>query len=121
MDISCHQMYLPCIGIGIHLIDLLASEVTWKAPNNPNCCQYYLLIYQTDNQPPLLKATSTQLIEHGDVNLVPIESCHPYILAFLLHDVILHDTKRETNTKPAINALIYNGILPERYASTLVA
>jgi hypothetical protein len=26
---------------GLHPLELLAKEVSWKSPNNPGCCQHY--------------------------------------------------------------------------------
>jgi hypothetical protein len=43
---------------------------------------------------PLLKTVPTQLIEHGEANLVPTQSLY-FTEMPLVEEDILHDTKRE--------------------------
>lgn len=66
-----------CTRIGLHLIPLLAKgshgnpQTTWADDKAISCSS------QTDSKTPLLKTTSTQLTEHGEVKLVPTESFTP--------------------------------------------
>lgn len=43
----------------------------WKSPNNPGCCQDNRLLSTKDSKAPLLKTAHTELIDHGEVELVP--------------------------------------------------
>jgi hypothetical protein len=70
----------------------------------------------------LLNTIPSQLIEHGEIELVPTQSL------LLLHESVFgtgrysaHYQNRNVNTKPATNPVIYNGDLPERYAKAMVA
>lgn len=78
--------------IGIHLIELLAKGISWKIQNNPGCCQYCSL--KADNMALFLKTASIQLIEHGEVELVPTRTLQPYILLSLAKDSTLHFQQR---------------------------
>jgi hypothetical protein len=69
----------------------------------------------------LLKTISIQLIEHKK----SLACCHR---AFTLHASIIAIGRNTTGyqrkyvkTNPATNTLIYNGILPERYADAIGA
>jgi hypothetical protein len=57
----------------------------------------------------LLKATSIQLSELGELELVPMSSLHPYLLEPLVQGGTLQAPKENINTNPATNTLIYNG------------
>ena len=70
-------------------LDLIES----LSPNNSGRCQD--CSPQTDSKSPLLKTVSTQLTEHGEVELVPTYSLHPYILTPVIQEDILHTPKRE--------------------------
>ena len=74
--------------IGLHLIELLAKEISWEIQNNRGCCQYCSL--KSDNMALFLKTASIQLIEHGEVELVPIRTPQPYILVSLAQYSTLH-------------------------------
>ena len=41
---------------------------------------------QSPDKAPLLKITPTQLTEHGEVELVPTWSLHPYVLTSLVQE-----------------------------------
>lgn len=56
-------------GNTIHLIE--PNGDSWKPPNKPRYCQGYWLLSQTEKQALLLKKTPIQLIEQGNVELVP--------------------------------------------------
>jgi hypothetical protein len=55
-------------NIGLHLIKLLATGVSWS-PDNPGHCQDNRRVSKNWQQAPLLKITPTQLIDYGDVEL----------------------------------------------------
>ena len=103
-------------GIGLHLVEMLVKGVFWESPNNPDGCSP-----QTDGQAPLLETTPTQLIKHGEVQLVPTESFHHCTQGSFVQEGTLSATKGETHTNPAANPLSYNGVLPARYARAMVA
>ena len=48
--------------------------------------------------------------------MVSIKSPDPYIVASFVQEYILQTNKRETNTMPATNPLIYSAVLPVNYA-----
>lgn len=50
---------------------------------------------QTDNAATLQWTLSILLTEHGEVDLVPRWSLHPYIVVSLMQESILQATKRE--------------------------
>jgi hypothetical protein len=50
---------------------------------------------ETDGRVSFLKTTSTQLIEHGEVELVATQNIHPHILVSMTQKSSLQDTKRE--------------------------
>lgn len=62
-------------------------------PNNPVFVK--TVSSQTDSKSPLLKATPVQLTEHGEVELVPTQSLHSYMLVSLAQEGTLHATKGE--------------------------
>ena len=76
---------------------------------------------QTDGEAPLLKITTTQLRELGQVQLVPTESFHTYVLVFDTGRNAVHYQKRNVNTSPATKPLIYNSVPSARSASAMVA
>ena len=51
---------------------------------------------QTDSKTPLVKAISTQFIEHGDVELVSTERVHSYVAMSFIQKGALNAIKRET-------------------------
>lgn len=59
----------------------------------------------TEMRTPLLRTTPTQLIEHGEVELIPTWSIQPYILMSLVWEGTLQATKRETSA--AIQSQIF--------------
>lgn len=71
---------------------------------------------QIDPKFLLLKTKPTQFIDHEEFELVSIQSLHPYVLECLLQDYTLHTIKRNVNTHQTTNPLIYNVVLPGRYA-----
>lgn len=58
------------MGIGLHLSELLAKGFPPKSPQNLGSFQNYRLL-STMAARPMLKTAPTQLIEHGDLELVP--------------------------------------------------
>jgi hypothetical protein len=72
LDISCHQMKLPVLGIGYIPLSCWPkgshgnSQTTQAVVRTIGCSS------QTDGKAPVLKITPTQLTEHGEVELVPI-------------------------------------------------
>lgn len=75
---------------------------------------------QTDRKAPLLKTAPIQLTEYKDVEWVPTKSLIPCILMSFVEESTLKQ-KRNLNTNPATCPLTYNIVLPERYASVMVA
>ena len=84
--------------IGLQLIELLVKVVLkLEPPKNSGFCQDYIgCSPQTDSKAPLLKRTSIQLIEHGEVTVLNTASLHSYVLASLVQEGTLHTTKGET-------------------------
>ena len=72
LDISCHPMKLPVLGIGYIQLSCWPkgshgnSQTTQAVVRTIGCSS------QTDGKAPVLKITPTQLTEHGEVELVPI-------------------------------------------------
>lgn len=69
---SGHLLYQPRLRIGgtrLCSVELLTEEVLWRPPNNRSCSQGRRSPSKTDSESPLLR-TSTQLIEHREVQLV---------------------------------------------------
>lgn len=65
----------------------------------------------------MLKILSTELIEHGELGLVPMLPFHHHVLESLVQEGSLQAPKTPNSHKH----LIYICILPERYASAIVA
>lgn len=80
LAISCHQMGLPVPELGS--IQLAVHQ--GKSYGNPSTAQTTIktmdCCLKTDSQTPLLRTTST---EHGEDELVPTQSLHPYVLVSL--------------------------------------
>lgn len=62
---------ISCTRTGLYPIDLLAKGVQWKYPNNPGCCHQIGCSLQTDCKASLMKTRLPQLIEYGEVKLMP--------------------------------------------------
>lgn len=71
---------------------------------------------QPDNKTSLLKRTTTKLSEEGEIELVLVLSHHPYGLWSSVQEDTLYAPRKNVNNKPSINSLIYNNVLPARYA-----
>lgn len=69
---------------------------------------------------PLLKITPTQIIKHGEIELVPIQSLHPYSLVSLVQEATQHGTKGEHKEKLSTNPLINTGVLLAIFANAIV-
>jgi hypothetical protein len=65
----------------------------------------------------LLQTTPTKLIEQEDLGWCQNTTVAHYIKACLLQEDTVHVIKKE---KPAINPLIYSGVIPERHAGKMV-
>ena len=62
-----------CIGIWLHLFELLYKGVQWELPNSPYFCQDgKLLLKNRNSKSPFLKKTPSQIFEHGLVELMPL-------------------------------------------------
>ena len=71
---SCHLLSpneASNTRIWLHLIELLAKGAQQEHSNKPAFCKTISCSPQTDHKALLLKATPTQLIEHGELDLVP--------------------------------------------------
>lgn len=68
---------------GLHLIGL-AKGVPWEATNNQAVAKSIGSSPQTDSKVPFLKKTSTHLVQHGKVNLVPVYSLRSYRLVCMV-------------------------------------
>lgn len=80
LDISCHQMQIPILCNGLHLIKLVKG-FPWEPINNVGYCQDYCFFFpHTYGNALLLKTASTQYIELGAVKLLPIQSLIQYVL-----------------------------------------
>ena len=99
----------------------MAKGVLWKLQTVQAVVKTIDCSPQTVSKALLLKTTPIQLIEHGEVKLVPSYSLHLYILVCLVQEGILYATKGETNISQVTNPLIYNNVLPTRYVSSMVA
>lgn len=76
-------MELPKHRIGLHLTELLVKGFPREPSNNPSYCRGCLVAVQkADGKALLLKTTLVQLIEHGQVELLPTQSLHPYKTSF---------------------------------------
>lgn len=73
-----------------------------------------------DNEAILLTPTPINLIERGEVELVHTWNLQVYLLISLVDTLgrYLQDTKREIN--PATKPVIYNLVLPVKYAWAMV-
>jgi hypothetical protein len=93
------------------------SLIKFRAKGNPKTTQSIDKAIggfpQTNHKAVLLEKVYAQLIEYGEVMLVPKESFHPCRPECY--------QRRKVNSKPATNPLIYNGELPTRYAGAIVA
>lgn len=108
--------------IGFHLIELLTLEVPWESPNNLGFCQ--------DNRSPSTNwqqgPNCWRQQPHNSLNKE--RSSRRLHTPFTLHSSIFGIgtcsvcyQKRNVNIKPIANPLIYNGILPAKYARAMVS
>lgn len=88
-------------GNGSHLIRLLAKGVPWEDPNNADCCRDYGLLSTNWRMVLLLMTRPTWITEHGDIELVPTLSLHPYWWVLKVLEDNLHITKGEDKHKPS--------------------
>lgn len=91
--VSCYQL---STRIRLQLIEFLVKAVPSEFPNTQGVDETISCCTQTDSKAPLLKITLTQLIEHGESELVPTQKLHPYILVPLVQKVTLQATKAES-------------------------
>lgn len=68
--------------------------------NNQACFKGHSigLSSQNDHKALMMKIMSMQHIEPGEVKMMPTQSLHSYMLAFLLLKATLHTSKGETQT-----------------------
>jgi len=58
-----------------------------------------------------------QFIEHGEVELVPTQNLHPYVLMSLVQDMYSPCyQRRKYKHRPSHNPLTYNDVLHVRFA-----
>ena len=85
-------------GTALHSIELLAKGVSWNSPKTQAVTKTMGCSLQADSiggTGELLRTTPTQLIENGEVKLVPTWNLHAYILVSVGLEGILQDTERE--------------------------
>lgn len=101
---------------GINLQNFFVIEDPWEPTNNSSYCQVYIQLPQTDSEAQLLKKKK---------NLENLLSRPIQTGAFTENSSLLcsiHNTgrysvchkRRRVNSIPAINTLIYNGVMLER-------
>lgn len=104
--ICCHQ------ATGLHPIELFDKVVPWKYPNN----------LQTIIKTPLLKITTTQFIEYGEVELVSTQT-FTYMFQCLCwgrYSATYQKKKRYVFNNPDTKTQLYNADLPAKYAWVMV-
>lgn len=122
------QLYFSCPPkfqylLGLYLIELLAKGFSWNSQTTQSEVKTTGYSQPTDSKSPLLKVTPTQIIEHGEIEMVPKYTLHPYVIAYLFGTgrCSLHYQRRDVNISIAINCTIYCGVLPASYASVMAA
>ena len=83
-----------CTRTELHLIEFLAKQISWELPKQPKQCSP-----QTDSKTPLLKKTSTQLIEQRSQAgaFTPVFLCLWYrkVLCMLPKDIHKHEASHK--------------------------
>ena len=107
--------------VGLYLIELLAKGFSWNSQTMQSKVKTIGYSQQSDSKSPLLKVTPTQIIEHGEIEMVPKYTLQPYAVAYLFGTgrYSVHYQRRDVNTSIAINCTIYCGVLPASYASVI--
>ena len=57
--------------------------------------QLQAVLYKLPGRPPLVKTTSRQLIDYGDVEVVPVQNLCTYVQVSLVKECALHVCIRE--------------------------
>lgn len=95
----------------LSLTELLAK---WEHTNHSGYCRGYWLSTSWQ-QGPVAEDTPIQPTEHGEGEMVPTYSLHPYWLSILgIRKYSACYQRRNTNNSPATNALTYSDVLPAR-------
>jgi hypothetical protein len=79
-------------------VELLAKGLPETSPNNTSYIATTIIGFSpsTGSKNSLLKITPTQFIEHEEVELVPTSKLYLCLVVFLVQEVMLQSTKRET-------------------------
>lgn len=103
----------------LHIIELLAKV----NPQPSQTCQDHRLLSTSWQQGPIPEDSTTLPTEQVWVELVPTQSCPSslHTSVFVTERYFSHYQKRNVNTSPATNLLIYNAVLPARSARAKVS
>lgn len=97
---------------------VLAKGVPWKSLKYQADAKTKVCSLKIDTDALLPRATSTQLIEHGEVELVPTWSLHSYVSSlFGVGRYTEGYQKRNMGTNPATKPLLYP---PAKYVRAMV-
>lgn len=95
--------------------------VAHKGPTG-RCCHDYCLLSTNGQEVPIVeKKSATQIIVHGEIKLMPIESSNLCNSVFRTGRYSADYQKRSINTNTATEDLIFNRVLPDRCALAMVS
>lgn len=116
LDMSHQQMNLPVLRLSCSQLSSWPTESHGNSKTSQTIAKAVGGSPETGSKALWLQlASPIQLTEHGKVELMPAQGCHPCGLVFTVQEGILHAAKGKVNTNTVAYPLIYNGDLPEIY------
>lgn len=104
-----------------HLVEFWDKSDPWKSKTSQTVLDSVFCYLHTYSEVSLLKTTTTQLIENGDVKSIPTYNLFSYLQCLWWRNYRESSHKSTVRMNPVTNPCIYNSTLPERRARAMVA